>query len=55
MARDDCAGQVVEPDQLQPNAVIQEIRTRMAKLDRVDEIVGVVNSMRLSVREAVKA
>ena len=29
-----------------PSAVVLEIRTRMAQLDRVDEIVRAVNSMR---------
>ena len=30
----------------EPSAVVLEIRTRMAQLDRVDEIVRAVNTMR---------
>jgi hypothetical protein len=50
MAVEDFAGQAGEPDQPQPTPVVLEIRTRLAKLDRVDEIVGAVNFMRNAVR-----
>jgi hypothetical protein len=54
MALADLAGQVGVPDQPQPSLVILEIRDRMAKLDRIDEIVHAVNSMRVSTRDLGK-
>jgi chromosome segregation ATPase len=43
----------VQTEATQHGAVIEEIRTRMAKLDRVDEIVGAVNMMRDVVNKTV--
>jgi hypothetical protein len=37
------------PQPIEPSPVIQEIRARMAQLDRVDEIVSAVDSMRNAV------
>ena len=48
------AGQVGEPSQPLLSPVVIEIRNRMAKLDRVDEIVHAVNSMRVTMESMVQ-
>jgi hypothetical protein len=50
MALVDVEEQAEEPDQPQPGPIILEIRVRMAKLDLVDEIVGTIHSMLVTVR-----
>jgi hypothetical protein len=49
------AGEAGEPNQPKHNSVIFEIRSRWAKLDRVDEVVLAVKSMLISVRGMVQA
>jgi hypothetical protein len=41
-----------ETQSREPTLVVLELRSRMAKLDRVDEIVEAVDSMRISMRGA---
>jgi hypothetical protein len=54
MALADVEEEVGEPDQPKPGPIVLEIRVRMAKLDLVDEIVGTVHSMLVTVRGVPK-